>query len=144
MTIPSTTTDAMSRSLRAGALYFAIVFAIGFVLGTIRVLAIVPTAGDVVAVLIELPILLTLAWIVCARVMHRNQVPRRCGPRLVVAASSLLLLVTAEFALSLWLFGNSAGAYLDSMTTPHGAIGLAGQVAFALFPVIQLVTPPEP
>lgn len=137
-------TIATYRSLRAGTLYFLIVFAIGFLLGTIRFLVIVPKVGELVAVLIELPILLTLAWVICAGIMLKAQVPRRPGPRLIVAATSLLLLLSAEFVLSIWLFGNSVDAYLGSFGTLHGAVGLAGQVAFALFPVIQLLTPSGP
>lgn len=137
-------TSATSRSLLAGALYFVLVFAIAFLLGTIRFLVIVPRVGDFVGVLIELAILLPLAWVICARVMIRSRVPHRPAPRLIVSASAFLLLLSTEFVLSFWLFGTSVDAYFGSFGTPHGAFGLAGQVAFALFPVVQLLTPPKP
>lgn len=89
------------RSLQAGALYFILVFAIGFVLGTIRFLVVVPEVGELLAVLIELPILLTLAWVISARVIVKTRVPRRLGPRLIVGASAFLLLLSAEFVLSI-------------------------------------------
>jgi len=44
------------RVLRAGALYFAIVFGVGFLLGPIRILWIVPRVGTRTAELIEAPI----------------------------------------------------------------------------------------
>jgi len=114
------------------------------VLGTIRVLLVVPNVGELVGVLIELPILLTLAWIISVRVVVKAQVPHRLGPRLIVGASGLLLLLSTELVLSIWLFGNSAEAYFEAFRTPQGAIGLAGQAAFGLFPVVQLLIPPKP
>jgi hypothetical protein len=52
----------MRGVLRAGVLYFTIIFVIGFALGTIRVLLLVPRLGAVTSELIELPIILTAAW----------------------------------------------------------------------------------
>ena len=56
-------------SLTAGLAYFAIVFVIGFVLGLIRVPFLVPLLGKLTAVLIELPIILTLAWLICRQLV---------------------------------------------------------------------------
>ena len=50
---------------RAGALYAIIVFPIGFVLGTIRVLLLVPRLGGTTAVVLEVPFMLTASWFVC-------------------------------------------------------------------------------
>ena len=46
--------------LKAGALYFALVFGAGFVLGTIRTLWIVPRLGTRMAELMETPIMLVI------------------------------------------------------------------------------------
>ena len=132
------------RSLQAGALYFIIVFAVGFALGTIRFLVVVPMVGELVGVLIELPILLTLAWVISARVIVRTKVPHRLGSRLIVGASAFLLLVSAEFVLSIWVFGNPVDAHFAAFRTPHGAAGLAGQAIFALLPTVQLLHRPGP
>ncbi|TAD74130.1 MAG: hypothetical protein EAY70_11640 [Sphingomonadales bacterium] len=45
--------------LRAAIAYWAVVFALGFVLGTIRVLWVIPLVGLIPATLIELPLILT-------------------------------------------------------------------------------------
>ncbi len=45
----------MAASIKAGAAYFAIVFAAAFVLGTIRVSLVAPSVGPTIAVLIETP-----------------------------------------------------------------------------------------
>jgi hypothetical protein len=126
------------KLVRAAFLYFIVVFAIAFVLGTIRVLVVVPKVGELVGVLIEVPILLTAAWIVSLRVIARTHVPHKFGPRLIVSGCAFLFLVSAEFGLSTWLFGNSPAAFFASFRTLHGAIGLAGQVTFAMLPIVQL------
>jgi hypothetical protein len=48
----------MTRSVRAGGVYFAAVFALGFALGIVRVLITAPAVGESAAVLLEIPILL--------------------------------------------------------------------------------------
>ena len=57
------------RSLKAGLTYFVAIFGVGFVLGTIRVLLVVPRVGVRTAELLEEPImfvlvLLTSRWLV--------------------------------------------------------------------------------
>lgn len=133
---PSTT---RLDSLRAGAVYSLLVFGIGFVLGTIRVLFVVPRAGELVGVLIELPIILTMAWIVCRWVIVKMQLPGRMLPRLAMSVCAFSLLIAAETLLAVWLFGNSVAAYCESFKTPQGVIGLGGQITFGLFPVVQLL-----
>jgi hypothetical protein len=63
-------------ALKAGFLYFAIVFAVGFVLGTIRVLLLVPHLGSTLAVSIELPLILVVSWFTCRWLTRRLHVPR--------------------------------------------------------------------
>jgi hypothetical protein len=56
---------------RAGALYAIIVFLIGFILGTIRVLLLAPGLGETAAVMLEVPIMLTANWFVSGRCVDR-------------------------------------------------------------------------
>ena len=51
-----------SRTFFASASYFALVFLLGFAFGLLRVLVLAPKYGEVAAVLIEVPIVLALAW----------------------------------------------------------------------------------
>jgi hypothetical protein len=62
-----------ARAVLAGAAYAGIVFAGGFVLGTIRVLALSPRLLP--AVQLELPIMLALSWTTCRRITRRFAVP---------------------------------------------------------------------
>ena len=59
----------MFNAVKAGIVYFLAVFAIGFLLGTIRILWITPWLGDGAAVLLELPVILTASWLLCARLI---------------------------------------------------------------------------
>jgi hypothetical protein len=64
----------VSRTFQAGAAYFGIVFALGLVLGTLRVLILAPTLGSTEAVLVEVTVTLTLSWIVYAWLITRFDV----------------------------------------------------------------------
>lgn len=55
-----------------------------------------------------------------------------------MGASAFVLLLAAEIALSIWLFGNSIEVHLANYRTAHGTIGLVGQFVFAVIPVLQL------
>ncbi|MEJ2008058.1 MAG: hypothetical protein P8Z30_07880 [Acidobacteriota bacterium] len=59
------------QALKAGALYFALVFGAGFVLGIVRVLWVVPRVGTRTAELMETPFMLlaiiAAAWWVVRR-----------------------------------------------------------------------------
>jgi hypothetical protein len=127
----------MLSALKAGLLYFAIVFAAGFILGTLRLLLVVPALGQAAAVLIELPIMLAISWVACASVVRRWSVLPNVRDRAFMGATAFLLLMTAELALSVLLFGRSPAEFATSLATPSGGIGLAGQIAFAVFPLLQ-------
>jgi hypothetical protein len=53
------------QATKAGALYAIIIFVVGFILGTIRVLLLAPRLGETTAVIIEAPIMLAASWFVC-------------------------------------------------------------------------------
>lgn len=125
----------MTAALRAGLAYFLIVFAIGFGLGTLRTLVIVPRVGELVAVCLELPLMLGASWLVCRRLVRR--VAPAAAPRLVMGGTAFALLILAEFALAVLAFGQAPAAYAARLSSPAGLIGFAGQVIFALMPLIH-------
>lgn len=125
------------NAIAAGAAYFAIVFAAGFVLGTVRTLLLAPAVGPVAAVAMELPVMLGLAWIACGRLVRRFAIPSGWPARLVMGGVAFALLMAAEAALAILAFGQSPAAYLAGLTTQAGLLGLAGQVAFALIPLAR-------
>lgn len=135
-----------SRLIRpacAGLAYAILVFGVGFALGTIRVLLVAPHVGPGAAVLIELPLILGASWWISLACVAHFRVSRAVAARLVMGVAAFLVLMLAEVSLSVVLFGRFITEYLASLATLPGAIGLAAQVLFAGFPLVQagLVSP---
>ncbi len=127
----------MPRALLAGSLYFLAVFAAGFVLGTVRVLVLVPRLGELAAVLLELPLMLGISWAVAGWLLRAFAVPRRLPVRLGMGGLALGLLLLAEAGLAVLVFGESLSDYLSRTAMVPGLAGLAGQVGFGLMPALR-------
>ncbi len=127
----------MTKALKAGTIYFALVFAAGFALGIVRVLLVVPLLGESAAVLIEAPIILAISWVVCGRLLDLLAVARRWDHRLLMGATAFSLLIIAEFVLARFALDRSIDQQLETYRTWSGLIGLGKQLIFAAFPVIR-------
>lgn len=127
----------------AAIAYFGAVFAAGFVLGTARVFVLLPRLGETAAIALELPIMLALSWIACRGLVARFEVPATLAARLAMGGLAFALLMIAELGVSTLLFGRSLGAHLDHYRQLPALLGLAGQIAFALFPVAQMSAAPR-
>ncbi len=130
------------RTLFNGTAYVVVVFAAGFVLGVLRTLVLVPLLGELVAVLVELPVILTIAWLVCTRILWRW--PLSPASAVGMGAMAFLLLMGAEAGLSTLLADRSLVEHLGLYSQLPHQVGLAGQLAFALFPWIQARHPRTP
>ena len=141
--LPDTTepfTTARVRLLRAteaGVLYGIIVFLIGFILGAIRVLLVVPRLGETTAVIIEAPVILAASWFVCHWCVGRLDVAATVPVRSLMGMVAFLVLMSAEFGLGAVL-GRSLVDQVAAYGSLAGAIGLAAQMIFGAFPVIQV------
>ena len=129
----------MGHVSASAAAYFAIVFIAAFALGAFRVTVIAPRLGTLTAVLIELPIVLGVSWIVCAQVVRLFDVPNAWLPRLLMGGLAFLLLMIAEPAIAIFGFGRSLAQYFSGFRSTAGLIGLIGQIAFALIPLVQVL-----
>lgn len=127
----------MVTVLRAASLYFLAVFAAGFVLGTIRTLWLEPRLGPLPSVLAELPVMLLWSWTACGIIVKRTAVAGGIAPRLAMGTTALLMLLAAEAVLSVTLGGRTLAEHAALYATPPVLAGLAGQMAFALFPVFR-------
>ena len=83
----------------AGALYFAIVFGAGFILGAIRTFWIVPQLGSRRAELAEAPIMCGVTIVAARYVIHQWMVPPQGSARLVMGLTALGLVILSEIAL---------------------------------------------
>lgn len=125
------------RALTAGTVYFALVFLAGFALGIVRVLVVAPRTGAVAAVLLESPVILAVGWAVSRGCVARFGVGRSPGLRLAMGGWAFALLMAAEAALAVWVFGRGLADHVGAYLTLPGALGLAAQLGFALIPLIQ-------
>ncbi len=119
--------------LRAAIAYWAVVFALGFVLGTIRVLWVIPLVGLIPATVIELPLILTGSWLAAGWLVRRFDLASR-SEALAAGALAFAILMMAELALAAVLTGQTPALWLAGLREPHALLGLAGQVVFALIP----------
>lgn len=123
--------------LRAGFAYWALIFGLGFVLGTVRVLWLAPLVGETAAGLVEMPFMLGASWWVAGWLVARCAITReRDG--LAMGALAFALLMVAELALGVTLFELDARAWASELFRMPGVLGLAGQVVFALMPWLVL------
>jgi hypothetical protein len=112
------------------------VFLMGFILGTIRMLLLVPRLGETIAVIVEAPIVLAASWFVCRWCADRLKVRRTVSARSLMGLVAFVVLMSAKVGLGA-VFGRSLVDQLAAFKSSPGAIGLGAQVIFAIFPVIQ-------
>lgn len=84
---------------------------------------------------LEVPLILGLSWLVADRVLRRW--PLTTYPALAMGALAFTLLMLAEFALAYALSGQTPPVYAATFLTGPGALGLAGQIGFALIPALR-------
>lgn len=120
---------------RAGAVYFAFVFAAGFALGAVRTLWLETALGAVAAVAVELPVILAASWFAARWITARNAIAAGL-PRVVMGAVAFAMLLGAEMVLGATR-GEGPAEFVGAFARPERALGLAGQIAFALFPLLQ-------
>jgi hypothetical protein len=129
----------MRRNLKAATGYFAIVFAAGFLTGVLRVVAVMPHVGEETAVLIELPLMLAISWLACRWMVEQFALPHALTARLFMGSVAFGLLMAAEIGVSVLAFGRTVSQHVETYQKAAAIWGLAAQIAFALFPVIQMV-----
>lgn len=125
------------RAVTAGALYFAVIFTLGFGLGTIRVLLIIPFLGELGAVLIELPVMLVASWIACGWVLRRLRVASTLWARLLMGGVAFTLLMMAEIGVSVFAFGRTPAEHLETYRSASALLGLSAQIVFAGMPLVR-------
>ena len=124
------------RILKAGVLYFALVFGAGFVLGTIRTLWVVARLGTRMAELLETPIMLVITIAAARWTIKRLAVPPTVSSRLWMGCIAIGLLLLAEFTVVLWIRGLSIREYLASRDPVAATVYYVMLVVFAIMPLL--------
>jgi hypothetical protein len=126
----------LRRALIAGTAYFLTLFALGFALGTIRVIFVAPRFGQLSATLAELPVMLVAALFACRWAVGHWQVPRAMTMRWAMVVLFLTLLFAFESLLGAALIGRTATEQWAGLGTPAGLLGLLAQIIAGLLPVL--------
>lgn len=126
----------MSPPLRSGAIYGLFAFMLGFVLGTARVILLVPTIGPALAVLIELPLMLAACWWWSGRIARPPHMARR-SDGVPLGLAGLAVLLTGEFLAGLLLMGMTPAGWLNAFNQAPAALGLAAQLIAMAMPALR-------
>jgi hypothetical protein len=125
-----------ARIVSTAALYFALVFLVGLVLGPIRVLWLEPVLGRTIAVLCETPFLLAAIWF-AARYAPRWTHMQGGWPGYVgVGLLALVFQQIADLAVGFGLRGMTLNDQLSFFATPAGYVYAFNLVVFTLAPAL--------
>jgi hypothetical protein len=94
---PREATTERLQILKAAGLYFGLVFGVGFMLGTLRVLWLVPTMGTRTAELLETPLMFVVIVLSARWVTRHVSLPPTISSRLIMGGLALALAVALDF-----------------------------------------------
>ena len=123
-------------TVKAGAVYFALVFSAGFVLGVFRQIVAVPRLGEMWAELLEMPFMF-VAIVAAARwTVRRYAMPPAPGVRAAMGLIALSLLLMAEIGVVLQVRGLSLAEYIASREPVSGSVYVGMLALYAAMPVL--------
>ncbi len=121
---------------KAGAIYFAVVFGTGFILGPLRILWLVPRVGERTAELIETPIMLLVIVFAARWVARRFGRPSTAFRLLGMGLVALSFLLFCEFTFVLYLRGLNIHEYFANRDPMAGTVYLVMLGLFVIMPVL--------
>ena len=95
-----------------------------------------PYSPPLIALLLEVPIILTVAYFVCGWIADHLRVGTNTGLRIMMCITTFALLVAADFALSLVFSDEPWKAAADSVGTWGPGLGFAAQALASSFPLM--------
>lgn len=122
--------------------YFLIVFGAGFVLGTIRVLFVLPLFGERTAELLEMPLMLAVIVLAARWITRRYLRQAQSRERLAVGGIATGCMLAAEFLVGLILRGLSPMEVLVNRDPVSGTAYYLSLILFAVMP--WLLAHPQP
>lgn len=125
----------MKVALLAGVAYFAALFGTCAAFDLARIHYATPHPSPLISFLFALPMILTVAYLVCSWITDYLRVGTTTGHRIAMGGTTFTLLVAADFALSLLLAGEPSRAAADVSTWGPG-LGFAAQALASAFPLL--------
>lgn len=126
----------MIRTIGAGAIYFALVFAAGFAMGLFRLPILVPRFGERIAELIEAPFMIVVILLAARWLVKRFAMARETLRPIQTGIFAAILLLTVEFSVVLWIRGISLSEFFAERDPIAAA---AYYIMVALFAVAPLI-----
>ena len=127
----------MTRSFKAGAVYFLLLYVIGFLLGATRELLLAPRLGVVMASAIEALPMFAAIFHFAPLIARRFGIPPKSGGRLLMGFLGLVLLIGAEIAMTRAMRGLSPEEWLAHFASIEGVIYAALLACFAAMPWLR-------
>jgi len=127
-----------SRVPHAAAIYFALVFAVGMLLGPPRVLWLEPWFGKTIAVLLEAPLLVGAMWFAARWAPAWARVDGGWISYLLIGLLALVFQQIADLAVGFGLREMTFADQLAYFGTPAGMIYIATLAVFAAMPLIRM------
>ena len=127
----------MGRDIKAGTVYFLLLYVIGFLLGATRELLLAPRFGVVVASALEALPMLAAIFHFAPLIARRFGVPPKSGGRVLMGSFGLTLLIGAEIAMTRAMRGLSPQEWLAHFARVEGVIYAALLAAFAAMPWVR-------
>ena len=124
--------------IEAALVYFALVFGLGFLLGSIRVPFIVPQLGTRNAELLEMPFMLVGIFLAARFIVKQFVLPKTILAYLSVGMLALSLVLLAEILLIVVLQGGTVRGYLARRDVVSGSAYLILLLIFAFTPILMM------
>jgi hypothetical protein len=119
-----------SEWIKGALLYFAAVFGSGFILGTVRILLLVPRIGVRSAELLEIPLMIIISVFAARWAVRRAGIQNSRRDRLLMGSLALIFMMAAELAMTVLLRNESI---VDAIANRDPVSGTAYLFAIALF-----------
>jgi hypothetical protein len=127
--------------MRAAFLYFSAVFGVGFVLGIIRVLWLVPQVGARSAELLEMPLMVLVSFGAATWIVRRSRFPYSKSECVALGLMALLFMIGAELGVAVLLLNVPIW---DVVTQRDSISGVAYVLALLLFAFMPLLVGRRP
>lgn len=119
--------------------YFGCVFGVGFLLGIVRVLWLVPLVGERMAELLEIPVIVGVFTILARYLVNRWRKRLTLGATLASGTLALAILVAVELTVVLVVRGLTLTEYFDTRDPIAGAVYAASLLLFAVMPSLSFL-----
>ena len=131
-----TKSGAFWPSLKAGALYFALMFGVGWLTGPVREFLVIPLFGREIGIAVETIFMVGAMLVVLHGINWRLEVPSAIGTRIIMGLVALGLLLPAEMARA-WMFrGQTPTEVLLPADAFSGVVQWGLLLIFAVMPLL--------